>query len=72
MGGRFVCPPLTDVNVGMLRMEKFFFFVDGWVEMEYQVTDVCIFVKERSLYFQKIAMKISISGERRKLPIYPK
>ena len=55
----------------MLRMQKFVFF-DGWVEMEYQVTDVCIFVKEKSLYFQKIAMKISISGEQRNLPIYPK
>ena len=53
----------------MLRMQKFVFF-DEWVEMEYQVTDV--FVKEKSLYFQKIAMKISISGEQRNLPIYPK
>ena len=66
------CPSLTDVNVDMLRMEKFFFLVDGWVEMEYQVSDVRIFVKERSLYFKKVAMKISISGEHRKLPIYPK
>ena len=65
------CPPFTDVNVGMLRMQKFVFF-DGWVEMEYQVTDVCIFVKEKSLYFQKIAIKISISGEQRNLPMYPK
>ena len=40
--------------------------------MEYQVTDVCIFVKEKSLYFQKIAIKISISGEQRNLPMYPK
>ena len=40
--------------------------------MEYQVSDVRIFVKERSLYFKKVAMKISISGEHRKLPIYPK
>ena len=52
-------------------MQKFVFY-DGWIEMEYQVTDVCIFVKEKSLYFQKIAIKISISGEQRNLPMYPK
>ena len=37
-----------------------------WVRMGQQVTDVCIFVQEKKITFQKIPKKISLNGKRKK------
>ena len=42
----FFCPPSTDVDRGMLRMQEFF---STWVEMEYQVLMFAFFWKKKSL-----------------------